>query len=247
MAQGVDVTSVVAFSAGVFSFLSPCVLPLVPSYISFVAGMSLQELEQGTVGKVRRAIAVNALLFILGFSAVFIALGASFSFLGQFLLGSIDLFRKAGGILIILFGLLIAGVLKVPFLMQERRLLLQERPAGYLGAVLVGAAFGAGWIPCVGPILGSILTLAGTSDTAGRGVTLLSAYSVGLAIPFLLSALALNAFNRFFQRFRPYMRVVEVGAGFLLVLIGVLLFTGYLTLLNSYLISLTPAWLWERL
>ncbi len=247
MAQPMDVTSIVAFSAGVFSFLSPCVLPLVPSYISFVAGMSLQELEQGKEGKIRRAIFVNAVLFILGFSMVFIALGASFSFLGQFLLGSIDLFRKAGGILIILFGLLIAGVLKVPFLMRERRLQLQERPGGYLGAVLVGAAFGAGWIPCVGPILGSILTLAGTSDTAGRGVALLSAYSLGLAIPFLLSALALNSFNRFLQRFRPYMHVVEVAAGLLLVLIGVLLLTGYLTLLNSYLISLTPVWLWERL
>ena len=247
MAQPVDVTSVVAFSAGVFSFLSPCVLPLVPSYISFVAGMSLRELEEGKGPKARRAIAVNALLFILGFSAVFIALGASFSLLGQLLLGSIDLVRKAAGILIILFGLFIAGILKLPFLMRERRLQLQGRPAGYLGAVLVGAAFGAGWIPCVGPILGSVLTLAGTSETAGRGMVLLTAYSLGLGVPFLLSALALNAFNKFFQRFRPYMRIMEVGAGLLLVLVGVLLFTGYLTLLNSYLIGLTPAWLWERL
>jgi len=247
MAQPIDVTSVVAFSAGVFSFLSPCVLPLVPSYLSFVAGMSLQGLQGEKTAKVRRVIFLNALLFILGFSMVFIALGASFSFLGQLLLGSIDLVRKAGGILIILFGLFIAGILKLPFLMRERRLQLQERPAGYLGAVLVGAAFGAGWIPCVGPILGSILTLAGTSETAGRGVVLLSAYSLGLGVPFLLSALALNGFNRFFQRSRPYMRIVEVIAGVLLVLIGILLFTGYLTLLNSYLISLTPAWLWERL
>ena len=247
MVQGVDVTSVVAFSAGVFSFLSPCVLPLVPSYLSFVAGMSLQGLEQGKEAKVRRAIFLNAVLFILGFSAVFIALGASFSLLGQLLLGSIDVVRKVAGILIILFGLFIAGILKLPFLMRERRLQLQERPAGYLGAVLVGAAFGAGWIPCVGPILGSILTLAGTSETAGRGVALLTAYSLGLGVPFLLSALALNGFNRFLQRFRPYMRLMEVGAGFLLVLIGVLLFTGYLTLLNSYLISITPVWLWERL
>jgi len=242
-----EISIVVAAGAGVLSFLSPCVLPLVPSYISFVAGMSLQGLQEEKTARVRRAIFLNAVLFILGFSAVFIALGASFSLLGRALLGSIDLVRKAGGILIILFGLFIAGILKLPFLMRERRLQLQERPAGYLGAVLVGAAFGAGWIPCVGPILGSILTLAGTSETAGRGVVLLSAYSLGLGVPFLLSALALNGFNRFFQRFRPYMRVVEVGAGFLLVLIGILLFTGYLTLLNSYLISITPAWLWERL
>jgi len=247
MAQAVDVTTVVAFTAGVFSFLSPCVLPLVPSYISFVAGMSLQELEEGKEAKVRRAVFLNALLFIIGFSTVFIALGASFSLVGQLLLGSIDLVRKAGGILIIFFGLFIAGILKLPFLMRERRLHLQERPAGHLSAVLVGAAFGAGWIPCVGPILGSILTLAGTSETSGKGVTLLIAYSLGLGVPFLLSALALNIFNRFFQRFRPYMRMVEVGAGVLLVLMGILLFTGYLTLLNSYLISLTPRWLWERL
>ncbi len=247
MAQPLDVTSVVAFSAGVFSFLSPCVLPLVPSYISFVAGMSLQGLQEEKTVKVRRAIFLNAVLFILGFSAVFIALGASFSLLGQLLLGSIDVVRKIAGILIIFFGLFIAGILKVPFLMRERRLQLQERPAGYLGAVLVGAAFGAGWIPCVGPILGSILTLAGTSDTAGRGVSLLIAYSLGLGVPFLLSALALNSFTKLFQRLRPYMRAVEVFAGMLLVLIGILLFTGYLTLLNTYLISLTPAWLWERL
>lgn len=247
MAQSVDATSLVAFSAGLFSFLSPCVLPLVPSYISFVAGMSLQELRSGTTGKVQRAILLNAALFIVGFSLVFIALGASFSLLGQLLFGSIDLLRKAGGILIVLFGLYIAGMLRLPFLTREFRVQLQSRPAGYLGALLVGAAFGAGWIPCVGPILGSILTLAGTSATAGKGIALLGAYSLGLGVPFLLSALALNGFSRFFQRFRPYMRLVEVGGGLFLVLIGVLLFTGYLTLLNSFLIGLTPAWLWERL
>ncbi|MFQ5882587.1 MAG: cytochrome c biogenesis CcdA family protein [Candidatus Methylomirabilales bacterium] len=247
MAQPVDATSVVAFSAGLFSFLSPCVLPLVPSYISFVAGMSLQELKRGKTAKVRRVILVHAALFILGFSAVFIILGASFTLLGQLLLGSIDLVRRVGGILIIVFGLYIAGILKLPFLMRERRLQLQERPAGYLSSVLVGVAFGAGWTPCVGPILGSILTLAGTSATGGRGVTLLGAYSLGLGVPFLLSALALDRFTRFLQRFHPYMRLVEVGSGLFLALIGVLLFTGYLTLLNSYLISITPTWLWERL
>lgn len=247
MAQSVGVTSVVAFTAGLFSFLSPCVLPLVPSYLSFIAGMSLQELKTGRTAQMRRAIVLNAVLFILGFSAVFITLGASFSLLGQLLLGSIELLRKAGGVLIILFGLYIAGILRLPFLMREHRLQLEKRPAGYLGSILVGVAFGAGWTPCVGPILGSILTLAGTSATAGRGVTLLSAYSLGLGVPFILSALAFNGFSQFLQRFRPYIRLVEVGSGVFLVLIGVLLFTGYLTLLNSYLISITPAWLWERL
>ena len=247
MAQSVDVTSVVAFTAGLFSFLSPCVLPLVPSYLSFIGGMSLQELKAGRTVHVRRTIVVNAVLFILGFSAVFITLGASFTLLGQLLLGSIGLVRKVGGIIIILFGLFIAGILKLPLLMRERRLQLEKRPAGYLGSTLVGVAFGAGWTPCVGPILGSILTLAGTSATAGRGVTLLGAYSLGLGVPFLLSALAMDRFSRFLQRFHPYMRMVEVGSGVFLVLIGVLLFTGYLTLLNIYLISITPAWLWERL
>lgn len=247
MAQSLDVNFVVALTAGLFSFLSPCVLPLVPSYLSFVAGMSLQELKSGQTARARRAIVLNALLFILGFSVVFITLGASFTLLGQLLLGSIGLVRKLGGILIIVFGLNIAGILKLPFLMRERRLHIENRPAGSLGSVLVGVAFGAGWTPCIGPILGSILTLAGTSATGGRGVTLLGVYSLGLGVPFLLSALALDRFSRFFQRFQPYMRWVEVGSGLFLVLIGVLLFSGYLTLLNSYLIGITPTWLWERL
>lgn len=247
MAQSLDVNVVVALTAGLFSFLSPCVLPLVPSYLSYVAGMSLQELKTGRTAQARRAIVINALLFILGFSVVFITLGASFTLLGQLLLGSISLVRKVGGILIIVFGLNIAGILKLPFLMRERRLHLENRPTGSLGSVLVGVAFGAGWTPCIGPILGSILTLAGTSATGGRGVTLLGVYSLGLGVPFLLSALALDRFSRFFQRFHPYMRWVEVGSGLFLVLIGVLLFSGYLTLLNSYLIGITPQWLWERL
>ncbi len=247
MAQSVDVTTVVALTAGLFSFISPCVLPLVPSYLSFVAGMSLQELKTGQMAQARRAIVLNAVLFILGFSMVFITLGASFSLFGQLLLGSIGLVRKVGGILIIVFGLNIAGILRLPFLMRERRLQLEKRPAGYVGSVLVGVAFGAGWTPCIGPILGSILTLAGTSATGGRGVTLLGVYSLGLGVPFLLSALALDRFSRFVHRFHPYMRWVELGSGLFLVLIGVMLFTGYLTLLNSYLISITPTWLWERL
>ncbi len=247
MAQSVDVTSVVALTAGLLSFISPCVLPLVPSYLSFVAGMSLQEMKMGQTAQVRRAIVLNAVLFILGFSMVFIILGASFSLLGQLFLGSIGLVRKVGGILIIAFGLNIAGILRLPFLIRERRVELEHRPVGYLGSVLVGVAFGAGWTPCIGPILGSILTLAGTSATGERGVTLLGVYSLGLGVPFLLSALALNHFSRFFQRFHPYMRWVEAGSGLFLVLIGAMLFSGYLTLLNSYLISITPNWLWERL
>lgn len=247
MAQAVDVTSVVALTAGLFSFLSPCVLPLVPSYLSFVAGMSLGDMKAGRTAVVRSAILLNAALFILGFSVVFIALGASFTLLGQLLLGSIALVRKIGGIVIIVFGLHITGILKLPFLMREHRLQFENRPAGYLGSVLVGVAFGAGWTPCIGPILGSILTLAGSSATGGKGVTLLAVYSLGLGVPFFLSALAVDRFSRFFQRFHPYMRLVEISSGLFLVLIGILLFTGYLTILNSYLITLTPAWLWKRL
>ena len=237
----------VAFSAGLFSFLSPCVLPLFPSYISFITGMSVGDLSADLSAHARRRVLLHAVAFVLGFSLVFIALGASFSAAGQLLFTYRDGIRRLGGVLIILFGLYIAGVLRIGFLGRTAALQIREKPAGYIGSFIVGVTFAVGWTPCVGPILGAILSLAGTAETVGRGVGLLVAYSAGLGLPFLLSALALGPFLRFFKRYRPFIPVVERGAGVLLVIVGVLVFTNYYLVLNSWANSITPEWLLKRL
>lgn len=247
MAGAHNLSFLVALGAGLLSFLSPCVLPLVPSYLSFLAGVSFAGLKARPDARTRRILLLNAAWFIAGFSLVFMALGASFSLLGQFFAESMDWIRKAGGLLIVLFGLYVTGLLKIPVLMREWHLPIAARPAGYVGSALVGIAFAAGWTPCVGPILGAILFLAGTGETAGTGVLLLGAYSLGLGIPFFASALGLQAFLGFYERFRTYLRAVEVAAGIFLVIVGALLYSNYMTVLNGYLIALTPEWLWERL
>jgi cytochrome c-type biogenesis protein len=238
---------VVAFSAGLFSFLSPCVLPLFPSYLSFITGMSVADLSSDLSATARRRVLLHAVTFVVGFSVVFVALGASFSVAGQLLFQYRDWIRRLGGLLIIVFGLYIAGVLNVRLLGRTQQWQIREKPAGYVGSFLVGVTFAIGWTPCVGPILGAILSLAGTAETVQRGVGLLVAYSAGLGVPFLLSAVALGAFLRFFRRYRPYIPVVERGAGVLLVAVGVLVLLNWYVVLNSWAISLTPEWLLKRL
>jgi cytochrome c-type biogenesis protein len=237
----------VAFSAGLFSFLSPCVLPLFPSYVSFITGMSVSDLTADLTGAARRRVIFHALAFVLGFSLVFVALGASFSAAGQFLLDYRNLIRQIGGVLIVIFGLYIAGVFKWAAMGRTMQFQLREKPAGYLGSLAVGITFAIGWTPCVGPILGAILSLAGTAETVQRGIGLLIAYSAGLGLPFLLSAVALGTFLKFFRRYRPFIPVMERAAGVLLVIVGVLVFTNYYVVLNSWAISLTPEWLLRRL
>jgi len=237
----------VAFSAGLFSFLSPCVLPLFPSYISFITGMSVSDLTADLSAGARRRVLVHAVAFVLGFSLVFIALGTSFSVAGQLLFQYRDAIRVVGGALIILFGLYIAGVLRIGLLGRTASLQIREKPAGYVGSLVVGITFAIGWTPCVGPILGAILSLAGTAETVQRGIGLLIAYSAGLGVPFLVSALALGSFLKFFKRYRPLIPVMERAAGVLLVIVGVLVFTNYYIVLNSWAISLTPEWLLRRL
>ncbi len=241
-----DLNILVALAAGLLSFLSPCVLPLFPSYISFVAGVSFDEV-QGTAGnrRTRRAILVNSLLFILGFSLVFVALGAGATLLGQVLFRQQSVIRKIGGVFVILMGLYVAGWLRIPFLMREWRLEVKDRPAGYLGALMVGITFAAGWTPCIGPILGSILTLASVSQTASTGILMLAAYSLGLAIPFFVSSLAIHRFVSFFDRFKRFIPIVTRGSGLILVALGVLLVTDYFTVLSRLAFSLTPEWLFE--
>ena len=238
---------VVAFSAGLFSFLSPCVLPLFPSYLSFVTGMSVSDLTADLTAATRRRVMLHSIAFVVGFSLVFVSLGASFSVAGQALLDYRDVIRRVGGVLIVVFGFYIAGFLKLAFLGRTQQWQLREKPAGYLGSLLVGITFAIGWTPCVGPILGAILSLAGTADTVQRGISLLVAYSAGLGLPFLLSGLALGSFLKFFKRYRPFIPVVERGAGVLLIVVGVLVVTNYYTALNSWALALTPDWLLRRL
>jgi cytochrome c-type biogenesis protein len=239
-----SITLVIALSAGVLSFLSPCVLPLVPSYLSFVTGMSLEDL-QGAPD--RKEVMLHSVLFVVGFSAIFMVLGATASFLGQFLLAYEVWIARIGGVLIIVLGLHLLGVFRLTPLLREKRVHLADKPAGVLGTLAVGAAFGAGWTPCIGPVLGAILTLAGTSDTVWAGVGLLGVYSLGLAVPFLLTALALNWFLTAFARFRRFIPVMEKASGLLLVGLGLLLMTGWFTILSSYLIGFTPEFILDRI
>ena len=232
----------VAFLAGLLSFLSPCVLPLVPSYIGFLTGMTLPEMT----GR-RRIALLHAVLFVAGFSLIFILLGASATALGGALKYYQAWIARVGGVLVILFGLLCLGVVKAGFLEQERRLQLQHKPVGYLGSVLVGMAFGAGWTPCIGPVLGAILSLAATSDSVPRGMLLLGVYSAGLAVPFLLAAVVVESFLEWFQRFRRYLPWVMRVSGVLLIFVGILMATGQFTRLAGWLQGLTPAFLRDRI
>lgn len=240
----VEVGVAIAFTAGVFSFLSPCVLPLVPSYLTFVTGMSLEDLQEGVN---RKATFMHSLLFVTGFSVIFILLGASASFLGQFLRVYELWIARIGGVIIILLGLHLAGVFRLTPLMREKRVHLNDKPAGYLGTLGVGMAFGAGWTPCIGPILGAILTYGMTQETMWAGVGLLSVYSLGLAVPFLLASLALDRFLQTFQRFRRWIPIVEKASGVLLIVLGFLLLTGQFTVLAAWLNRYTPAFILERI
>ena len=239
-----EVGILIALSAGVLSFLSPCVLPLVPSYLTFVTGMSLEDLQGGVN---RRVTMTHSILFVAGFSLIFILLGASASFLGQFFKAYEIWIARIGGVIIILLGLHMAGVFKLVPLMQEKRVHLADKPAGYLGTLGVGMAFGAGWTPCIGPVLGAILTYGFSQDTMWAGVGLLTVYSLGLAIPFLVAALALDWFLQVFKRFRRFIPVVEKASGALLVFLGLLLLTGRFTMLSSWLSQLTPGFILDRI
>lgn len=235
---GLALGPLVAFAGGLLSFLSPCVLPLVPSYLGFITGFTLDEMT----GR-RRLALIHALLFVVGFSLVFVLLGASATALGTALKVYRDWIQRIGGLLIILFGLYCLGLLRLDFLGQERRLHLEQKPVGFLGSVLVGMAFGAGWSPCIGPILAGILSLAATEADLSRGVGLLVAYSAGLAVPFLAAALAVERFMGWFQRFRRHIHLVQRISGALLVGVGLLIFSGQFTRLAGWLQTLTPEFL----
>ncbi|HEX3233337.1 MAG TPA: cytochrome c biogenesis protein CcdA [Gemmatimonadales bacterium] len=235
MSQPVALGLIVAFTAGLLSFLSPCVLPLVPSYLGFLTGMSLPE-----TGGRRWTALLHALLFVAGFSLVFILLGASATALGRALNYYQIWLQRLGGIIVIGFGLVSLGAFAPGLLTRERRLHLERKPVGYLGSALVGMAFAAGWTPCIGPVLGGILGLAATTTDLSRGMLLLGFYSAGLALPFVVAAVALESFLEWFQRFRRFLPWVMRASGILLVLVGILLVSGEFTRLAGWLQGLTP-------
>ncbi len=239
----------VAFAAGLLSFLSPCVLPLIPSYVTFITGMSLDELTGEDVerARVRRAVLVHGALFVLGFTIVFVILGASATFLGSLFSYASRWVERVGGVLLIAFGLYLIGVLRLPGASREWRVHLGDKPLGYLGTVLVGVTFGAGWTPCIGPVLGGILTIAATRGSVADGVGLLFVYSLGLAVPFLLAALLLQRFLGGMGRMGRWLPWINRVSGGLLILVGVLMLTGSFTALSAALARWTPSFLMERL
>lgn len=244
--QGVGLA--VAFAAGLLSFLSPCVLPLMPSYVTFVTGMSLDELTADTDrSRARRAVLVHGSLFVLGFTLVFVTLGASATFLGSLFAYASRWVERIGGLLLIVFGLYLLGLLRLPGGSREWRVHLANKPLGYLGTVLVGITFGAGWTPCIGPVLGGILTLAATRGSVGDGVALLFVYSLGLAIPFLLAALLMERFLASSRRIGPWLPWLSRASGALLLLLGILMLSGSFTTLTSILARWTPDFLLQWL
>lgn len=232
----------ISFTAGLLSFLSPCVLPLIPSYMSFITGLSLDDVQRS-----RRITVINALLFIAGFTVVFLALGATATVLGQLLFRQREWVSRVGGVLVIIFGLYLVGVFNFAFMARDARVHVANKPLGYLGTFLVGMAFAAGWTPCIGPILGGVLTYTASSADLNRGLLLLFAYSLGLAIPFLLAALMIDRFMATLQRYRSALAWTSRISGVLLIAVGILMITGGMTLMNNWLQAWTPEFLRSRL
>ena len=249
MQSAENLSMMVALFGGVLSILSPCVLPLVPAYLSYITGISFNDLSSPVLKRSQRSrVVFSALCFILGLSTVFIVLGASFSFLGRFVSSQHGIIQKIAGIVIIFFGLSIAGVFKISFLMRSREFLpFKAKLNGYIGSFIIGISFGAAWTPCIGPILGSILALAAGAKGMSQGVTLLAAYSLGFAIPFLLTAWASGSVMNILRKYEKLLKGIHIAGGILLVCIGILVMSGYFTAMNSLLIRLTPAWLIEKI
>jgi cytochrome c-type biogenesis protein len=235
-----EVSILAALAAGVISFISPCVLPIVPGYISFVSGASLAELKNPVEldpekrRELFRRVAANSLFFVLGFSLVFVAMGASATYIGQWFAANRLVLARIAGAVIILLGLHTMGITPIKWLNYEKRVQTQTKPMGVLGSFLVGLAFAFGWSPCIGPILAGVLVLAAQQETVGQGIVLLTAYSLGLGVPFLATGLAIHRFLAVFGRIKKHMKLVEVTAGVLLVVVGVLVATDSLQALSRY-------------
>jgi cytochrome c-type biogenesis protein len=242
-----DITLWVAFYAGVLSFFSPCVLPLIPSYLTYISGLSFKQLNaEHPSARIRLTILAHSLVFVLGFSLVFITLGALAGYASaafqMHLREGLGWLQKIGGVLIFLFGIHLSGLFHFGMLLGEHRIHLRTKPSGFFGTLIVGIAFAAGWTPCIGPILGAILTIAASSSGgAGRGVLLLAIYSLGLGVPFLIAGGLFHWFVEFFDRFKKHIRLVEIVTGFLLMVVGVMLFFDQFSKMSGFLYQYFPA------
>ncbi|MDD2580596.1 MAG: cytochrome c biogenesis protein CcdA [Desulfuromonadaceae bacterium] len=230
-----NVTYIGAFIAGLLSFLSPCVLPLIPSYITYITGLSFADLQaEHPAHIIRQKTILHSLFFIAGFTVVFVLLGASATYIGSVLQENAVIIRKIGGVLLVILGIHVTGILPLRFLLGEKRVTIKHKPAGYVGSFLVGIAFAAGWTPCIGPILAAILAVAATEESVYHGIVLLLLYSMGLGVPFFLSALAMHRFLTIFNRFKKYIHLFEIITGIFLMVIGVLIYTNWLSRLSGY-------------
>lgn len=239
---GEEITLWIAFTAGLASFVSPCVLPLIPSFITYITGLSFKQLQEAHPGRrIRFRVALHCLLFIAGFSLVYTAMGVVAGSLFTLLSEGLWWIQKIGGVLIFLFGVHLTGLFHFGILLGEKRLHLHNKPAGYVGSFLVGLVFSAGWTPCTGPILGAVLAMAaGSSGGSVRGGILLATYSAGLGLPFLISGLLFHGFLGFFNRFRKYIRLAELSTGLMLMIVGVMLYFNWLSVLTGYLYQWLP-------
>lgn len=238
----IEITYFGALVAGLLSFASPCVLPLIPAYISFLGGVSLSQLteEDGVDVATQKRVFYAAIAFVLGFSTVFIALGASATAISTLIAQNSLLLGQIAGVIIVIFGLHFIGVFRIGFLNFEKRFHLENKPAGLVGSYILGLAFAFGWTPCVGPILASVLMVATSGDSIGYGISLLTVYAAGLGIPFLVAAFAVKPFMKFLSRFKSQMRKIELTIGGLLIITGIAIFTGDLAEAANWLLETFP-------
>ncbi|MFZ4621465.1 MAG: cytochrome c biogenesis CcdA family protein [Bacteroidota bacterium] len=234
-----NINILTAFLFGLLSFISPCVLPIIPGYISFISGHTLDDLK-GDNKSAARAVMINSLVFIAGFTVIFVLMGAAATSIGKVLNDNLNLISKIAGFIIIIFGLHMIGIFKIGFLNYEKRFHLQEKKLGILGSFAVGAAFAFGWTPCIGPVLAGILAIASQQETVLQGIILLFVYSLGLGIPFFLTAISINKFFTLFNRIKKHFHTIEVVGGVMLVAVGILMMTNYLTIIASYLSKWFP-------
>lgn len=234
-----------SFGAGVLSFASPCVLPLIPAYLCFLGGASLDDLtaEDGVDKSVQRRVFVAAVAFVLGFSTVFIMMGATATAMSTLVAENISILSQIAGVIIVIFGLHYMGVFRIGFLNFEKRIHIEKKPTSLIGAYILGLAFAFGWTPCVGPILATILMVAASGEDVMYGTSLLAVYAAGIGLPFLLAAFAVKPFMAFLGRFRKHMRKVELAIGSLLVVTGIAIFTGSLAEVSNWIIETFPVFL----
>lgn len=236
-----EVTLLAAFVAGFLSFVSPCVLPLIPGYISFISGLTLEEMQgAAAVRSSQGQVLLASVAFVLGFTIIFVAAGASASAVGKFMAAQSGILEKIAGTILIILGLHMAGVFKIRFLENDKRIHTQRKPAGPIGAFVVGLAFAFAWTPCIGPILGGILMMAATRESVGEGMQMLAVYSLGLGVPFLLTSVAIDRFFSAAARIRKHYRAIELISGGLMIAVGLLIFFDQFTLIAKYLTPYFP-------